>query len=168
MSVLEYATKFNDLCRFGRNQVAAEEMKMDRFEQGLKGSIKSLIAGHTFDNYQEMYERAVKIALVLDETKRENKAAGLGKGKFEYDNRGQKGGNPKRFNSGGLQDKGKQAAPWQNRTPCNHRSRFHYGLCKGKLIQCYRCGKLGHKVINYPKVEWNRRRDAQATGPRTP
>ena len=99
MSVLEYVAKFNELSRFAPNQVATEEMKVDHFEQGLKGSIKSMIVGHSFDSYQEKYHRAVKIARVLDETQRENKASGLRKRKFEYDNKGQKGGNPERFNS---------------------------------------------------------------------
>jgi len=37
----------------------------------------------------------VKIARVLDKTERENKAVNVGKGKFEYDNREPKSGNPK-------------------------------------------------------------------------
>jgi len=102
--------------------VATEEMKMDHFEQGLKGSIKSMIAGHSFDNYQEMYQRAVKIAQALDETERENKAVSLGKRKFEYDNRGPKGRNRKRFNSGGPQDKGKQTPHGKTEHPQSLRS----------------------------------------------
>jgi len=50
------------LSRFTPNQVATNEMKMDHFEQGLKGSIKLMIAGHSFDSYQELYQQAVKIA----------------------------------------------------------------------------------------------------------
>jgi len=38
MSVMEYAAKFNELSCFAPHQVATEEMKMDPFEQGLKGS----------------------------------------------------------------------------------------------------------------------------------
>jgi len=52
---MEYAVKFNELSHFARHQVAAEEMKMDNFEQGLKGRIKSMIVRHPFDNFQEMY-----------------------------------------------------------------------------------------------------------------
>jgi len=51
---MEYAAKFNELSCFAPNQVDPEEIKMDYFEQGLKGSIKSMIAGHSFDSYQEM------------------------------------------------------------------------------------------------------------------
>ena len=47
----------------------------------------------------------MKIARVVDDTDRENKVANLRKRKFEYNNQGPKSGNPKRFNSGGPQDK---------------------------------------------------------------
>ena len=40
MSVMEYAAKFNELSRFALNQVATEEMRMNHFEQGLRGEIK--------------------------------------------------------------------------------------------------------------------------------
>ena len=63
---MEYAAKFNELRHFAPHQVATEEMKMDHFEQGLKGSIKSMTAGHSLDHFQEMYQRAVKIARVLE------------------------------------------------------------------------------------------------------
>jgi len=53
---MEYATKFNELILFTLGQVATEEMRMDHFEQGMKGSIKSMIVGHPFDNLQEMYQ----------------------------------------------------------------------------------------------------------------
>jgi len=36
MSMMEYAAKFNKLSRFAPNQVATKEMRMNRFEQGLK------------------------------------------------------------------------------------------------------------------------------------
>jgi len=46
-------------------------MKMDHFEQGLKGPIKRMIARHVFTSFQEMYQRAVKIARVIEETEAE-------------------------------------------------------------------------------------------------
>jgi len=39
MSVVEYAAKFNELSRFVPKQVTTEEMKMDHFDQGLKGPL---------------------------------------------------------------------------------------------------------------------------------
>ena len=40
MSVMDYAAKFNELSRFAPNQVATEEMRIDHFEQGLRGEVK--------------------------------------------------------------------------------------------------------------------------------
>ena len=77
----EYAAKFNELSRFTPNQVATEEMKMDHFEQGLKGPIKRMIAGHVFTSFQEIYQRAVKIAWVIEETEAESRQMGLAKRK---------------------------------------------------------------------------------------
>ena len=45
MTVMEYAAKFNELSRFAIHQVNTEERKMDHFEQGLRGDIKSVLAG---------------------------------------------------------------------------------------------------------------------------
>jgi len=45
MSVIEYAAKFNELSDFAPSQVPTKEMKMDHFEQGLRGPIKRMIAG---------------------------------------------------------------------------------------------------------------------------
>ena len=42
-SVLEYAAQFNELSRFAPHQVSTEERRMDNFEQGLRGDIKSAI-----------------------------------------------------------------------------------------------------------------------------
>jgi len=51
MSVMEYVAKFNELSRFAPNQVVTEEMRMDHFEQGLRGEVKQIIAGYTYDSF---------------------------------------------------------------------------------------------------------------------
>ena len=55
LRVMEYASRFNELSRFSPHQVSTEVRKMDHFEQGLRGDIKSMIAGQTFENFQDMY-----------------------------------------------------------------------------------------------------------------
>ena len=69
--MLEYATRFNELSRFIPHQIHTEERRINHFEQGLRGDIRSMIAGQTFDNFHDMYQWAVKIAKVLEETKME-------------------------------------------------------------------------------------------------
>jgi len=68
--MMEYAAKFNKVSLFALHQLATNEMKMDHFEQGLKGSIKSTIAGHSFENFKKICQRVVKIARVVEETER--------------------------------------------------------------------------------------------------
>jgi len=79
ISVMEYAFKFNELSRFAPHEVTTEERRMGHFEQGLKGNIKSMIASQTFENFQAMYQKAVKIARVLEECESENQALSLEK-----------------------------------------------------------------------------------------
>ena len=35
-------------------------------------------------------------------------------------------------------------------------------------MRCYGCGETGHRVSNYPKVEWNWGKNVQGEGPRNP
>jgi len=39
MSMMEYAAKFNELSHFAPAYVATNEMRMERFEYGLKGKL---------------------------------------------------------------------------------------------------------------------------------
>ena len=68
---------------------------MDYFEQGLIKDIKSIITGQNFDNFQDKYQRAVKIARVLEEAERENQAHNLEKQKREIPMGSFQGGNNK-------------------------------------------------------------------------
>ena len=154
MTVIEYAAKFNELSRFAPNQVATEEMKMDHFEQGLKGPIKRMIAGHVFTSFKEMYQWAVKIARVIAETEVESQQLGLAKRKFNQGGSSTQGSNKVcNFNSRG---KGKQIVPRQELEPCNHCGRMHSGQCRYGTQECYGCGSTDHKIANCPKKAWNR------------
>ena len=84
LSVMEYASKFNELSKFTPHQVSTKKRRMDPFEQGLRGNINSMIAGQTFENFQDMYQRVVKIARVLEESKNESQALNLEKQKKEF------------------------------------------------------------------------------------
>jgi len=108
LSILEYATKLNKLSRFALHQINTEERRMDHFEQGLRGYIRSMIAGQTFDNFHEMYQRAVKIARVLKDTEMEKQALAFGKRKMGPPKKGITGN--KRFKPDNYQGKGKQPA----------------------------------------------------------
>ena len=81
---------------------------MDHLEQSLSGDIKSMIVGHTFENFYEMYQRAVKIARVLDKIRMEKQALDAGKRKMGPPRKGFPGN--KRFRLDNYQGKRKQPA----------------------------------------------------------
>lgn len=164
MSITEYAAKFNELSRFAPNQVATEEMRMDHFEQGLRGEIKQIIAGYAYANFQEMYQRAVKVARIIDETKNENKEKGRARkeiGPRESNSQGCK--DFRRFKSGIEHHKGKQTVQWKLRTTCGQCGRQHPGPCRSFTGSCFECGNAGHKAANCPRAKWNNQGNIQSS-----
>ena len=83
MSIIEYATKFNELSCFAPSQVAIEEIRVDNFKQGLKGEVKQTIAGHAYVHFQEIYQTVVKVSLIMNETETENRGKGPSKEKVQ-------------------------------------------------------------------------------------
>jgi len=165
MSVMEYAARFNELSRFAPHQVATKEMKMDHFEQGLKGPIKRMIAGHVFTSFQEMYKRAVKIALVIEETKAEGRQMGLAKRKFSQGGSSTQGNKRFRnFNPAKDRGKGVHVAARQEIEPCNQCGRLHYGLCKYGTQGCYGCGAMDHKLADCPRKARNHQGHIPSSG----
>ena len=68
-----------------------------------------MIVGHAYANFQEMYQRAVKIARIMNETEIENREKGQAKRKFAPEGSNSRGNrNFKRFKLGMRQNKGKQ------------------------------------------------------------
>jgi len=138
LNVVEYATKFNELSRFSPHQITTEEKKMDHFKQGLRGDIRSMIAGQNFDNFHDMYQRAVKMARVLEESKRESQALALGKQKIEPYRKGFLGN--KRFRPDNYQGKGKQPVEWQTYLQCKTCGRHHMGA-RNFEVRYFGCGE---------------------------
>ena len=100
MSEGEYIAKFNGFSHFAPVYVANDEIRMELFKHGLKGKLKEVVAGHSYANFQEMYQKMVKIVWVVDENKVIERVEVQGKRKFgSKSSSPQFGRNPKRFNS---------------------------------------------------------------------
>ena len=155
LRIMEYSAKFNELSRFAPHEVNTEERKMDHLEQGFKGSIRSMIVGQTFENFQDMYRGAVKISHVLEESESENRALNLGKRKMELHKRGFRGRNYKQYKPSYPQGKGKRPRAWRNRPFCRSCGRHHDRPCTLENMRCYGCGEMGHKMNNCLKTAWN-------------
>ena len=106
LSVMGYASRFNELSRFASHQMNTEVRKMDHFKEYLRGDIRSIIVGQTFENFQDMYQRAIKIAHVLEESESASRALTLRKRKMEPSKRGFQGGSYKKYRTNYPQGKG--------------------------------------------------------------
>jgi len=67
MSVFEYASKFMELSRFAPTIVTDERLKRNRFEAGLKPTIKQRISVRQYASYVDLYDTAVNIEQVMKE-----------------------------------------------------------------------------------------------------
>ena len=163
---MEYATRSNELSRFTPLQVNTEERRMDHFEQGLTGDIRPLLVGQAFDNFQDLYQRAVKVARVLEESRRERQALALGKRKMELDRKGFSG--DKRFRPDSYQGKEKGPMVEQRHPQCRNYGRYHEGPCNFEVI-CFECGEPGHVKKFCPKIpKSNLKKQPPVNQPRLP
>ena len=72
MTMMEYAAKFTELSRFGRHLVDTEQRKVDRFENGLDIEIRKRLSSQVFTKHQDIYQRAMGVEKVLNESKAKN------------------------------------------------------------------------------------------------
>jgi len=122
---------------------------MDHFEQGLRGDIRSMIGGQTFKNFHKMYQWAVKIARVLEESKIKKQALDARKRKMGPSWKGFP--DKKRFRPVNYQEMGKQPAEGRPIPRCETCGKYHGGLFIF-AERCYECGEPGHRVRNCPKL----------------
>jgi len=145
LSIMEYVKKFNELSRFAPHQVDTEERRMDHFEHGLGGDIRSMIAGQTFENFHEMYQQAVKIARVSEESKMKKQALDTGKRNMGPPKKGFP--DKKRFKPVNYQGKGKQPAEGRPIPRCETCGKYHGGECTF-VARCFECGVVTPRIVD--------------------
>ena len=90
MSVSEYRDKYIELSRYAPADVADDEDKQDHFRNGLSGPIRYQLLCHTFGNFQELVDNAIKVEHARKE---------MGEMKRKMDLQGQSSNNRPRFAS---------------------------------------------------------------------
>lgn len=156
MSVTD--NKFLTLSRFAPEVVATEELKAQRFEQGLTMELQMRLAGEAFSELDTVYGRAAHLyGLQVKDSKKEN-AVGEKRKDFGGNanqnnfNKKQKGGN---FQGNGFQGKGNRNFSRGNSKSthgkaerihfCRKCPRNHPGEdCEGNTVTCRKCDKKGH------------------------
>ena len=66
MTVMEYMARFIELARFGDDYVATDMAKVNRFENGLKLSIRGKIVGLLLEDMEFMVGTALAIDREMD------------------------------------------------------------------------------------------------------
>lgn len=142
MTVMEYGAKFTELSRFGRHLVDTEQRKVDRFEDGLDIEIRKSLSSQAFTKYPDIYQRAMRVEKVLDESNAKNAPI-------------------TRKSSGGSSASEKQKNITQGERMsnlsadmkyCDYCKKRHAGTeCYRATGKCFNCGKPGHIAINCPE-----------------
>ena len=69
MTVMEYVARFIELARFGDDYVATDMVKVSRFENGLKLSIRGKIVGLHLQDIDSMVETALAIEREMEDAR---------------------------------------------------------------------------------------------------
>jgi len=149
------------------HQVNTEERKIGHFEQGLRGDIKPVIAGQTFANFQEMHQRAVKVAHVLEDNEKEAQTLNLERKRRENFKQDSQSRTEKRNRPNYPPGKGKRPMT-RPPNPCRYCGKLHGGVCLFGQGRCYECRELGHKRNECPKLMEGQSRAPLPMGPPRP
>ncbi|KAA3477052.1 Retrovirus-related Pol polyprotein from transposon 17.6 [Gossypium australe] len=121
-SVAEYEVEFLRLSRYARGMVVTEYERCVRFEDGLKDSLRGLIAPQRKRDFAALVDKA-KITKEVKRTKRQNREK-------------ERVGAP-------------MVATGQQ--PCTECRRRHQGECWKRTGACLRCGSLEHRIKDCPR-----------------
>ncbi|XP_077223357.1 uncharacterized protein LOC143856961 [Tasmannia lanceolata] len=144
-TVSQYEAKFTRLARYATHLVTDVQSKVDKFQYGLKPSVRRALAALDFQSYEAVVRCALKVEIEhLDFQQSKNKLTGV-----KRTNESQPGG------SGTKRPNVKEAGDQQHCSKCGKR---HGGVCYAGTRKCFQCGMEGHVAKDcktVPKREQN-------------
>jgi len=154
MSVSEYHDKFAQLSRYAPNEVRQDADKQRLFLKGVYYDLRLQLAGHKYDNFKDLVNRAIVLDNMRTEQDKKRKLKGQGLGSssrprftpYQQRNQNQQNDNqrPPFQQQGGQNSGNSNAITSRNGSSGN--------------IRCYNCGKEGHMSFNYPEKSNNNSR----------
>ncbi|XP_077249920.1 uncharacterized protein LOC143889551 [Tasmannia lanceolata] len=130
-TVSQYEAKFTRLARYATHLVIDVQSKVDKFQYGLKPSVRRALAALDFQSYEAMVRCALKVEIEhLDFQQSKNKLTGV-----KRTNESQPG------ESGTKRPNTKEAGDQQHCSKCGKR---HRGVCYAGTRKCFQCGMEGH------------------------
>uniref|UniRef100_A0A2N9IT26 Integrase catalytic domain-containing protein n=1 Tax=Fagus sylvatica TaxID=28930 RepID=A0A2N9IT26_FAGSY len=141
LSVVEYEAKFTELSRFAPHMVDTEEHKVDKFLDGLNFNIRERLTAANITEYKTLVHTAERVERDVHELagRRAQNKANKGK-KFQINQPGKVNPHPSSFK------KNAPVTPWKNQC-----AKCEVGGGSSSTT-CYRCGKHGHFMVDYPVV----------------
>ncbi|XP_077232116.1 uncharacterized protein LOC143866802 [Tasmannia lanceolata] len=144
-TVSQYEAKFTRLARYATHLVTDVQSKVDKFQYGLKPSVRRALAALDFQSYEAVVRCALKVEIEhLDFQQSKNKLTGV-----KRTNESQPGG------SGTKRPNVKEAGDQQHCSKCGKR---HGGVCYAGTRKCFQCRMEGHVAKDcktVPKQEQN-------------
>ncbi|XP_016755372.2 uncharacterized protein [Gossypium hirsutum] len=149
-SVAEYEAEFLSFSRYTRVMVATEYERCVRFEDGLKDSLRVLIAPQRERVFSELVEKA-KIAEEVKRTERLNQEKERGRNKREAETSGvgQRRRTKARVN-GPVRAGALVANPGV--PPCADCGRSHRGERWKRTRACFACGSMEQRIRDCPRM----------------
>ncbi|XP_065866494.1 uncharacterized protein [Euphorbia lathyris] len=169
MTVREYVDKFDDLYRYASQWFPTEEVKCERFKDGLSAFYQNELSLYEGTHYRGWVEKALqkeKLKGKLESENSQKQSGDFGRSKFV------KGGSSQ-FRGGQTQSQNTRGAPVSrtnfrasdtisqasyspsiassgNGPKCVQCGKFHSGECRKRSLGCYQCGGRGHLKKDCP------------------
>ncbi|XP_041017940.1 uncharacterized protein LOC121260163 [Juglans microcarpa x Juglans regia] len=149
MTVQQYARKFIELGKFATHLIATEEMRMERFQEGLRREIRIHVACLQILTFQQL----VEVATIAEREFIDHVAAPIGQKRRVFGEGSSSGSAPKFISRIGARPQMATGVQMGGRAPvCGKCNRSHVGKCHLPGIQCFRCGQKGHLAHNCPTM----------------
>ncbi|GFS35664.1 hypothetical protein Acr_00g0041350 [Actinidia rufa] len=168
MTVMTYEAKFTELARYAPYMVDTEEKKARKFEDGLRGNIKSRLELLRLPTYAEVVNCAL-LAERSDEEyyqDRDNKRKGeASKGPGESN-----AIQSKKSNMGTMSKNNSSSSSFKGTYPqCSKCGKFHKGtVCYAGTGAYFNCGQQGHMIKDCPKSNHSRTMIVSTSAPSQP
>ncbi|GFY82625.1 hypothetical protein Acr_02g0008650 [Actinidia rufa] len=141
--IVEYEAAFTNLAEYAPHLVATDEMRVRRFEDGLRYEIKRVIRPLVLPTYADVLDRAI----IVEQDEMEKRKYFDSKKRQNFNNEGPSG-----------QKRQKPESNWRNQRgqipKCPTCGKNHSGECWRKRpdVICFYCNEVGHIRRNCPKL----------------